>query len=227
MAWLEDLSESEREQLERASTSIRYGAGETIFRPSKEPRSVYLLQRGAARIYRLSESGAEATFGYVRPGEVFGELSAVTQHARESWAEAVEDSTVWRLPIAQFRRLLGSRPGVATAVSRQLGDRLKRIERRVEDLVFHDARARLASILLELADHFGIEAERGVELDGDFTQGELATLVGCTRQTLNQNLGELAELGLVQIERRRVRLPDPAGLRRAADRGAEAASGAD
>ena len=94
-------------------------------------------------------------------------------------------------------------------MSQQLGTRLKSIERRVEGLVFHDAKIRLALILHELAGHFGVQKENGVEIDGDFTQAELATLVGCTRQTLNQVLHELEDEGLVGMHRRRVTLPDP------------------
>lgn len=199
--------------LEQAAQKQRFEPGEIVFRPSAHPRSVFLLMEGAVRIYRLSDKGAEATFGYVKPGEIFGELTVVTELARESYAEAAAPSVVWRLPIPLFREMLGSRPGVAHQVSQQLGARLKSIERRVEGLVFHDARIRLALILQELAEHFGLQKGTAIEIDGDFTQAELATLVGCTRQTLNQVLHELEAQGLVEMRRRRVILPDPEKLR--------------
>ncbi len=209
---LEDLSEEEMQELRAAARSQSYDAGETVFAPSKEPHSVYLLKEGAIRIYRLSDRGGEATFGYVQPGEVFGELPVVTQLGRESYAEATTPSVVWRLPIDLFRRLMGSRPGIGLNVSNQLGRRLKSIESRVEGLMFHDARLRLALILKELADHFGLRRGEEIEIDGDFTQGELATLVGCSRQTLNQCLGELDDEGLVKMQRKRIRLPSPEAL---------------
>lgn len=211
--WFGDLSDEEVTVLERSARVRGYDANQMIFRPTTEPHSVYLLRGGTVRIYRVSRQGAEATFGYVRPGEIFGELTAVTGHRRESYAEAVTPCEVWQIPIELFRKLLGSRPGVGRAVANQVGDRLKRIERRVEGLMFHDARSRLAIILRELGDHFGQGKGTGLEIDGEFTQGELATLVGCSRQTLNQCLKELSELGLAKMERRRVRLPDPAALR--------------
>ena len=105
-----------------------------------------------------------------------------------------------------FRRLLGSKPGVGQIVSEQLAERLRRIERRVEGLIFHDARLRLAVIVNELCEHFGKKVGDAVEIDGNFTQTELATLVGCTRQTLNQSLRELESEGLVAMKRRRIRV---------------------
>ncbi len=211
--WLAGLTPDEIQRVERAVSEKRFDTGETIFSPTAEPRSVYLLKDGTVRIYRISKEGGEATFGYVRPGEVFGELAAVTRRPRESHAVAAAPSVVWRMPIELFRDLLGSRAGVGQSVIAQIGDRLKRIESRVEGLMFHDARERVATVLAELGDHFGQRRGDAIEVDGDFTQGELATLVGCSRQTLNQCLRELSALGLVEMKRQRIRLLKPDLLR--------------
>ena len=73
--WLAELSERDAERLlPRPSSSRQYARGETVFEPSVDPPNVYLLDTGLVRIYRLSAKGAEATLGYVRPGELFGEL---------------------------------------------------------------------------------------------------------------------------------------------------------
>ncbi len=216
--WFDELSDDEKSRLEQAAHTKSFNGGQMIFRPSSEPHSLFLLKDGAVRIYRVSGEGSEATFGYVRPGEVFGELAAITGRSRESYAEAVGHAVVWQIPIDLFRKLMGSRPGIGRAVAKQVGDRLKRIESRVEGLMFRDARTRLAIILRELGDHFGIDGEGGIEIDGDFTQSELATLVGCSRQTLNQCLRDLGEQGLAEMKRRRLRLPDPAGLREFIDK---------
>ncbi|MCP3986180.1 MAG: Crp/Fnr family transcriptional regulator [bacterium] len=213
--WLRRLSEVDRAQLENRSRAEAFSASETVFRPSTEPRFVYLLQSGRVRIFRASADGAETTFGYVLPGEVFGELAAVTHQERESYAEAVEESVVWKLPVDVFRELLGSQLDVASEVARQVGSRMKDLERRVEGLVFDDARKRLCRILLELADHFGTLREDGIHIENIFTQTELANLVGCSRQTVNQSLGVLTERGLARIDGRRIILPDPEQLRAA------------
>jgi len=55
--WLAQLGEQERAELERGSQARRYTRGEMIFAPSANPHSVYLMETGLARIYRLSEGG--------------------------------------------------------------------------------------------------------------------------------------------------------------------------
>jgi CRP-like cAMP-binding protein len=173
---------------------------------------VYLLERGLVRIYRLSERGAEAALGYVRPGEVFGELGAFEQ-PRESFAEAVRRSTVWRVPAAELRRVLDLHPHVALSVTAQIGRRLKRIESRVENLVFRSLRARLSRILLELSEDFGRDEDGLLVVDFAVRQQDLAELVGATRQSVNLCLRELRDSGLVAYRKGRLALPNPTALR--------------
>ena len=212
--WLEELSEAETARLVRASSSREHGRGGTVFEPTQDPRSVYLLERGLVRIYRLSPNGEEATLGYVRPGEVFGELGAFSDRPRESFAQAVRPSRVWRIPRAELRRVLDEHPRIALSVTTQIGNRMKRIESRVESLVFRNLRSRVAHIFVELAEDFGDERESGIAIDLPLTQQDVARLVGATRQSVNLCLRELREAGLIRHQGRRFAVPSLAALRR-------------
>jgi CRP-like cAMP-binding protein len=213
--WLSELSPEEKQDLREKSFRRRYDVGEIVFMPAPSPESIYVLEEGLVRIYRLSEGGLEATLGYVREGEVFGELAVFGDTPRESFAQAVEPSMVWKIPRRVFQPYVASRPGLAFEVSKQIGERLKRIESRVENLVFRDVRSRLIMILLELAKNFGQKREDGsVLLDVHITQAEIATLVGSTRQSVNVGFGELAEHGLVAREGRQLTILKPDELRR-------------
>ncbi len=212
--WVSKFPTEEVEALRNASIQRNYEPGATVFTPEDRPTSVYLLEQGLVRIYRLSGEGDETTFGYVAPGEIFGELSLFGDFPRESFAMAVRRSHIWRIPVASFRKLLESHATVAMDITRQIGQRMKRMESRVESLVFRDVRTRLARILLELAEDFGREREDAQLLDLDLTQSELAKLVGSTRQTVNSSLGELETLGLIQREGRRLVILKPNELAR-------------
>jgi CRP/FNR family cyclic AMP-dependent transcriptional regulator len=206
--WLSELSPAEIEGLESVSARKTYSAGELIFRPTPEAHSVYLLSGGRARIYRLSADGLETTFGYVLPGEVFGELAVIGDLRRESFAEAVEPTRAWKVPVGAMRELMESRPGLTYEITQQVGDRLRRIENRVEDLVFRDVRSRLSRTILELADRFETPDGETIGNGARFTQGELATLIGSTRQTVNACLRELSGQGVISNHDRRIRVLD-------------------
>jgi len=221
--WLGELSKAETQRILGASSSRDHARAETVFEPALHPHSVYLLERGLVRIYRLSALGDEATLGYVRPGEVFGELSAFSDQPRESFATAVRASRVWRIPRAELRRVLDRHPRMALSVTVQIANRFKRIESRVENLIFRNLRSRIAHVLQELAEDFGQDEAGGRLIDLPLSQQDIATLVGATRQSVNGCLRELRDSALVSYRGRRFTLPDLAALRRAAD--VEAAPG--
>jgi len=215
--WQEELSPEERDQLRSSSVRRQYAAGEIVFTPVPNPESLYLLEDGLVRIYRLSESGLESTLGYVRPGEVFGELAVFGDYPRESFAQAVEKSVAWKIPRRAFQPLVSSRPGLGFAISKQIGERLKRIESRVENLVFRDVHTRIMLILCELAETFGADRPDGaIEIEVPITQSELATLVGSTRQSVNSSIGELTDQGLISKRGRHMVVTKIEELRRAA-----------
>jgi CRP-like cAMP-binding protein len=219
--WLAELTPVEQEDLRRHAVRRTYRSGETIFSPAPHPQSVYLLEHGLVRIYRLSPSGAETTFGYIRPGEIFGELAVFSNRPRESFASAVSGARVWHLVRETMAAVLARHPGIAIAISKQVGSRMKRIESRVEHLVFRSVPSRLASILLELAEDFGRREGSHLLLDLQINQQELATLIGASRQAVNASFRALQRDGIVRRDGRRLALLRLMALRRLRDRGSD------
>ena len=130
------------------------------------------------------------------------------------FAQALSPSRAWKVPRADFEEALGRDGAVLREVARQLGRRLKLAENRLEDRVFRDVEARVARVLLELAERFGSSAEAGwMRLDLPVTQSDLATLVGTTRQSVNTSLRRLGDAGLLIREGRRMLRILPAALR--------------
>lgn len=212
--WTRPLSDPEREQLRRRSRATSHAPGELIFSPTPGPRSVYLLERGLVRIHRLSSEGGDVTLGYVRPGEVFGELSLFTAGGRESFAQAVRASHAWRIPISEMRAVVARHPEVGLAITAQIGHRFRRIESRVENLVFRGLRARLVQALLELAEDLGRDATGGGRtIDVPLSQRDLAALVGATRQSVSGCLRALRDDALLDYRGRSITLRDLPALR--------------
>jgi len=215
--WLQELSSEEWTALRERAKRHSFGLNQMVFEPTHDPRSVYLLEAGRVRIYRLSVDGDEATLGYVTEGEVFGELAGFGTYRRESFAVAQTPSQVWKIPVALFRDLVSRRPSLVLEVTRQMGERMKRVESRVENLILRNVRSRLALVLLELAEDLGEESEAGFVMKLEFSQSEIATLIGATRQSVNAALARFRQEGLLQLEGTRLVLPEPDRLRSVAE----------
>lgn len=207
--WLKRIPLPAHEAMFQRATPHRYGPADVIFTPSEHPDSVFLLEQGLARIYRLDASGSQATFGFILPGEVFGELIAFGDYGRDSFAEAMQSSKAWKIPRQVFQTAISTNPLLVLEIVRQIITRFKRMEDRVEDLVFRSVRGRVIHVLLQLAGDIGRHDKVGVNLNVGLTQADLATIVGATRQTVNLCLQRLEHDGLVHLGSRSVCLRRP------------------
>jgi CRP-like cAMP-binding protein len=175
-----------------------------------------MVEEGLVRIFRVSPTGDEFTVGYVRPGEVFGEVSVMAQRPRESFAQASVPSRILRIPKEAFIRAVRASNPVLYEVAKRIGERLLTLQSRAEDLVFHDARTRLARLLLRLADEFGHSVDGGLAVGLSLTQEDMAKLIGATRQTVSALLRELATDGLLERRGRQFFVTRPQSLRQLA-----------
>ncbi|MBI5379423.1 MAG: Crp/Fnr family transcriptional regulator [Nitrospirae bacterium] len=214
-----DLPADTLERLDRAAGMKAVKRHQPIYLPGDLGDAVYLLKSGRVKISRLSPEGKELTLAILDPGEIFGEVDALQGALRDEVAEALEDTVLCIVPRSEFEALLQRTPGLALRLTKLIGLRLRRIESRVEDLVFRDVPTRLAHLLLDLARDLGVEDQRGLLLRARFSHRDLANLIGSTRETVSLTLGEFRREGLVETEGRQIVIRNREGLARLAGQG--------
>ena len=213
------LDESALERLAAGTRTRRFRRGEVIFHAGDPGDALFIIMSGEVKIALPSETGDEAIIASLRPGDVFGELALLDGAARSATATALAVTEAIVLPRDRFRELIATEPVVRDALLASLAGELRRLTIHVEELHFLDIAGRLAARLARLADEQGRSAGDGdIRLDGPITQGELAAMVGSTRQSVNKLLGFFVDDGLIRIERDAIVIQDLAGLQRAARR---------
>jgi CRP/FNR family transcriptional regulator len=189
---------------------LRVGRGELISLQDGWGRGVHVLSRGRMKILRFSDAGRVLLLELVEPGDVFGELAFLSDaggshvEVGPSYAEALEEATVYSIPCLIFERLLRAHPGLALGIARLLGERCNKLERRLEAHVFHKVPTRLVNQLLELAEHYGVEHEGGTLLSIPLSQQDLGNLIGASREIVSLTLSDLKKRGLVGSQGRRL-----------------------
>jgi CRP-like cAMP-binding protein len=173
---------------------------------------VYLLKRGRVKIANTAPSGKEVTFDILEPGEVFGELDVLEDAPRSTSAEALDDALICVIPRRDFDQYLAMHPTVMFKLTKLIGLRLKKIQSRVEDLVFRDVPARLAHLLSELSKTEGVTDKQGMRLKVKLTHQEMANLIGCSRETVSTTMGQFRDDGLIQMDGRTITIVNEKGL---------------
>jgi len=198
----------------------RFRRGETIFHLGDPGDALFIVMAGSIKITLPADTGDEAILATLRPGDFFGELALLDGAPRSATAVAIEATETYILPRDQFRVLIATEPVMREALLATLAAEVRRLTNHVEELHFLDITGRLASRLARLAAESGARrlADGSVQLAGPLTQGDLAAMIGCTRQSVNKLLGMFSEEGLIRLDRDRIVILDLEGLARSAHR---------
>jgi CRP-like cAMP-binding protein len=196
----------------------RFKRNEVIFHQGDPGDSLHIIATGAAKIVLPSAEGEEAIIASLRPGDFFGELALLDGATRSATATALEPTETLVLPRVVFRELLDADARLRDALLEGLAHELRRITGHVEELHFLDLAGRLAMRLVRLAREDDPTASGEVHLDWPYTQSDLASMIGGTRQSVNKLLSGLVGDGLVSIERETLVIMDVDRLARRAER---------
>jgi CRP-like cAMP-binding protein len=222
---LRQLDPEQIREIERQSKLKRFDAGSPIYLPSQPADSVMLVADGLVKICHLTGDGKAATLAFVAPGEMFGELALFEPGQRGEYCEAVEATTLVRIPREAIQDLMQNTLDVALKVTKLVGLRRRRIENRLRNLLFTSNQERLTHLLLDLAEQFGTAAEEGIRLRLKLSHQELASLIGTTRETVTILLGKMKNAGLVTGRRQNVILTDVTRLAHSVGRTWQPSSG--
>lgn len=211
---LPDLSENLSQQSESFGNDLRqvfYDASETIYTPTIGSESVYLLIEGEVQLYRVGSDGRRFTVATLRPGAAFGQASLLGSLESETYAEATEKAVVWSIAERSAREVFSRSPNLRLGLLTGLSQRLADAQERLESMAYKKVPARLAVLLLQMMD-----VEEGTVTG--ITHQNMADMLGTYRETVSQAFRELRDKGLVSPGRKKIKILDPEGLRKIAEK---------
>ena len=201
----QDLSPREMEELDRVTTMSKMPKGRVFYRPEEPGEVLFILKEGRVQLYRISPEGKKLVISTLGPHTLFGEMALLGAMMHNTFAEALEDCHICVMSRTDLERLIINKPQVAVRILEVTGKRLREAEERLENMAFKGIPARLANLLLRLADEQG--SEPGNEIVG-LTHQDLAESVGTYRETATQVLNDLKADGLIEIGRKRITVLD-------------------
>lgn len=213
------LDERTLDLLTAALRSRKYRRDEVIFHADDPGDSLYVVASGSVKITVSADDGTEpAILTTIGRGGFFGELALLDGAPRSATAVAMDRVEALVLRREAFDRLVDSEPGLRHALLASLAAEIRRLTAQVEDLHFLDLPGRLARHLLREISTDGERAAGEVRLPWPYTQGELAGMIGGSRQSVNRLLADFVAQGLLRFEGDDLVIPDARRLAAAARR---------
>jgi CRP/FNR family cyclic AMP-dependent transcriptional regulator len=200
------LATVECEHLETVARHLRRRPvcrGDVLFVEGAPGTAAFFVHSGAVKMYQLSAEGRERIVHYERAGGFFNLVPLLDGGPNPGTAEVLEDGLLFELGKQDADALMGLCPVFTRAIATMLAGRMRHLAYAVGEQSLKHVSARLAQLLLDLADREGERGGGGVLLPR-LSQEEIASLVGTVRECVSRALSDLRERGIVRTEGRRI-----------------------
>lgn len=180
-----------------------------IYFPEEQARHIYMIAAGRVKIGHYTEEGKEVVKAILSTGEIFGELALTGEDRRADFAQAMdENTTVCPISIEDMQALMADNKELSLKIYKLIGMRIRKLERKIESLVFKDARTRIIDFLKDAAAWKGKKVGFETMIPTKLTHKDIANLTGTSRQTVTTILNELKDKNLINFDRRKILIRD-------------------
>jgi len=186
-----------------------YKKKDYIYFEQDSASKVYLIEKGKVKIGYYTEDGNEMVKAILSRGEIFGEKAILGESKRDEFAQSVDNSTsICPVGVQTMHDLMRNNQTFSFKIYKLIGFRLKKLERRLQILLFKDSKTRLLEFLNELCNDYGYDCQETGDkiIHHPYTQKDIACLIGTSRPTLNILLNELKEDNFLSFNRKEIRI---------------------
>lgn len=209
------FSSLEPAALDKLSQAVRprsLKAGEVLFFKGDEGDAMYIIRQGNIKIVLPSAVGEEIIVALLKESEFFGVMAMLDGMPRSADAVAVTACEIFVLGRSDFLSILQSDITALKTILCDLSKMIRKTDDLLGDVCFFNISIRLAKKLIDLSETTGKEEGDGVLLDISLTQKELGDMVGATRESVNKELKNLREEGIIDVQGNRITILDMEGL---------------
>ena len=211
------LQADEIQALARIATLQHCHMGRILYHPGEAGGAFFILKVGSIQMYHLSSDGRKLITQTVTAGDCFGAFPTSTSTSYTTFAEATSNSQLYVITREDMETILRNKPAVAYAFLKMMGQRLLELEERLTSTTFQSVTARLATLLLQLAQ--SQQNPRESQAVHGYSHEDLADRLGVYRETVSAALRELKDSGAIEIGRKHITISHPEQLETVAETG--------
>ncbi|MBI5945811.1 MAG: Crp/Fnr family transcriptional regulator [Chloroflexi bacterium] len=197
--YFDDLSETMLKEISAHMILREYQRGDVFFWEGDPCDGLYIVERGSAKIFRLSPQGRQYIVRILQEGDTFAEVPAFDGGTNPVNVEALENCSIWIINGELLRRLIVLHPQFAQKVLVNFGRMLRGMVHKVSEMAFYQVTHRLARLIAEMP-----EEKPALH----WTQEQLAARLGTVREVVARSLKELERSGAIKVEDRRIHIVD-------------------
>lgn len=214
------ISLSDQKYISSNKYCTTYKKGMTIFCTGTKPVGVYCLKQGRVKIIIFGIQ-KEHTIRFIKPGELFGLDSMLTENNFHCCATVVEEATVCRIYKQDFIHILMKYPQLSFDIMSSLSRMIEDANNKIISLAQKSVRERTAESLLYLYQYFRGEKQEALLKDSTncgikLSREDIANVVGTSTETVIRMISEFKSDGYISVKGKNIFIRDSYGLKKIA-----------
>ncbi len=203
-----EMNACELQRMSDGSQLRRLGRGDTVFRVGQPCEEFHVAVTGQVKLYAVSPSGQEKVIQLVGPGGSFAEALMFTGRPYIISAQALTDTLLLTVSKQAVLDEIGRDPRFALRMLAGISRRLHELVNDVEAYALHSGMQRVIGYLLR--DQVGVDgtADAAVTVSLPVSKATVASRLSVTPEYFSRVLHELKSAGLIEIDKRDIRIPD-------------------
>jgi CRP-like cAMP-binding protein len=203
-----ELTQNELADISNHKITNLYKKSQTLFHEGNPPFGLFCINEGKIKLSKTSSDGKESIVRIVGPGDVLGHRTLFSEGPYQATATALEDCKVCFIDKKYFLELIKAKPQIANEVIAHLSKEMGAVEERIAHFYTKNVRERLAEVLIEFKEKYGIEEDGKIRLDIKLTREEMASFIGVATETLIRFMTEFKDEGAIEQEGKTIFITD-------------------
>lgn len=212
---LKALSKEELLRMADCKTSYTIKKGEHIFEEGEITKGVFCVKEGICKLSKLSSNGKDQIVKLVKPGELLGQRSMISDEPANLSAVALEDMEVCFIPKTEVMGFFNENNQFSMNVMKTICGDLKDSDDHMVNMAQKTVKERLAETLLYLEDTFGKNQDGSLHIQ--LSREELAGMIGTATESCIRLLSEFNKLGIIDLIGKKITITDRNKLKRLAE----------
>lgn len=209
---LKALNKDELLKMSECKVSYTIKKGEPIFEEGESTNGIYCVKDGVCKLSKLSANGKDQIVKLVKPGELLGQRSMISDEPANLSAVALEDMQVCFIPKSEIMQFFNDNNQFSMSVMKSICGDLKEADDHMVSLAQKNVKERLAETLLYLEDNFGKNEDGTLHIQ--LSREELAGMIGTATESCIRLLSEFNKSGLIELVGKKIAILDRNKLKR-------------
>ncbi|HOP50578.1 MAG TPA: Crp/Fnr family transcriptional regulator [Ignavibacteriales bacterium] len=196
----DSLTKVELLQIQSVGKVVSFEPEQEIITEKEEGTALFVILNGEVRVVRKGDAETEVILAILKTGQFFGEMSLLDGQERSASVIANTKTELFMIQRNDFVDFLYTYPSLSISILKELTKRLRTADMKIKAQSMKDAEAKVASIIIQLADEIGKIKNGKLVIERLPLQVQIANMAGTSRETVSRMLHKFIKLGYIEME---------------------------